>query len=93
VSTRTFGHPLACTLHIVLTSATPQVVSQRAMADITGAAVRALAVSTFAKVVRRQQSVGGVSSGAAAEVVTNTTQQVCRQHDADGHTLSSRSLF
>lgn len=56
---------------------TAQVVSQRAMADITGAAVRALALSAFAKVVRRQQPAGSVSGGAAAEAGSGSVQEVC----------------
>jgi hypothetical protein len=47
------------------------------MADITGAAGRALAQSAFAKVVRRQQPGGALSGGAAAEAGCSSVQEVC----------------
>lgn len=57
-----------------------QVVSRRAMADITGAAVRALAVSLFAKAVRRQQPRGVSSRASSADRVPHSVQEVGRQH-------------
>ena len=48
------------------------------MADITGAAVRALALSAYSKIVRRQQPAGAaISNHAAMDAVSSGTQVVC----------------
>lgn len=79
-------HVSRALLQTLIRDAALQVVSQRAMADITGAAVQALAFSLFSKVARRLQPTAHPSSNTAALAAVDggasSAQEVCRQHNA-----------